>query len=46
MAVSIQTRFTIIIFSDKGNKQAGEITYDVAELLNTKQKEMKVEQLL
>ena len=38
-----QTRFTVLIFSDKGNKQAGEITLDVSELLNAKQKSMKMQ---
>ena len=39
---SIKTRFTILIFSEKGNKQAGEVTLDVAEFLNNKQKQIKL----
>lgn len=43
---SIQTRFTVLIFSEKGNKQAGEVTFDVAEFLNNKQKQVKVDRPL
>ena len=41
-----KTRFTILIFSEKGNKQAGEVNFDVAEFLNAKQKQMKYEKQL
>jgi hypothetical protein len=37
-----QTRFTVLIFSEKGNKQAGEVNLDVSELLNAKQKQMEL----
>lgn len=43
---AIQTKFTILIYSEKGNKQAGEINFDVSQFLNAKQKELKVDQLL
>lgn len=33
-----QTKFTVVIFSDKGTKQAGELYVDVAEILNNKEK--------
>ena len=33
-----QTKFTVVIFSDKGTKQAGEVYIDVAEILNEKSK--------
>lgn len=42
----IQTRFTVLIFSEKGNKQAGEVTLDVADFLNNKQKQVKLEKPL
>lgn len=41
-----KTKFTILIFSEKGNKQAGEVYLDVAELLNTKNKVMQFERPL
>lgn len=37
-----KTRFTVLIFSEKGNKQAGEVNLNVAELLNSKQKQLEV----
>lgn len=30
----IKTKFAIVIYTDKGNKQAGEIIFDVAPFLN------------
>lgn len=36
--IYVKTKFTVVIFSDKGTKQAGEVHIDVAELLNSKQK--------
>jgi len=39
----MQTKFTVLIYSDKGNKQAGEVNYDVAEFLNAKQKELEMQ---
>ena len=33
-----QTKFTIVIYSEKGIKQAGEVYIDVSEIFNTKQK--------
>lgn len=42
----IKTKFTIVILSDKGTKQAGEVYLDVAELLNSKSKSMKYEKNL
>jgi hypothetical protein len=36
----------VLIFSEKGNKQAGELSFDVSEFLNAKQKEQRVEKLL
>ena len=41
-----KTKFTILIFSEKGNKQAGEVYLDVAELLNSKNKQMELEKPL
>lgn len=37
----VQTKFTVVIFSDKGTKQAGEVHLDVAELLNTKSRSIR-----
>ena len=36
----------MLIFSEKGNKQAGEVTLDVAEFLNNKQKYIKLDKSL
>ena len=30
----IQTKFAIVIYTEKGNKQAGEVMFDVAPFLN------------
>jgi hypothetical protein len=34
----IQTKFAIVIYTDKGNKQAGEVLFDVAPFLNERHK--------
>ena len=34
----LKTKFTIVIYSDKGTKQAGEVYLNVAEFLNSQAK--------